>query len=60
MNEPSPEDMERCFKLRCQSKQGIRLHPDDQKFVERIFKKYQEWYSSTERDVFEATKPFGA
>jgi len=59
MKEPEPSIAARCILLRTQSKRGIRLHPDDQKFVEKIWKKYNEWYRATEKDVFEAAKPFG-
>ena len=60
MKEPSIEDADRCFKLRCQTKQGIRLHPDDSKFIQKMYNDYPEWYSSISREVFNATLPYGA
>ena len=49
-----------CFDLRCQTKRGIRLHPDDGKFVEKMFNDFPEWYEPTQDDVFNATVPFGS
>jgi acyl-coenzyme A synthetase/AMP-(fatty) acid ligase len=59
MKTPLPETQEEVIRLRCMSKQG-RLHPDDQKFLENIWKEYPEWYATTDKIVFEMTKPFGA
>lgn len=60
IKKPNAADAERCFRLKCDAKQGRRLHPDDQSFVEKMYSKYPEWYKSIELDVFKATKPFGA
>lgn len=60
MKQPSPEDAARCMELRCQGKRGIRLHPDDQKFVECMFRNYEDWYAATQQEVFERTRPFGS
>ena len=57
---PSYKDAERCFSLRCKSKSGGGLNPDEQEFCNKILKKYPEWYSSINDDVIEATLPFGA
>jgi len=56
---PMPELL-RCFNLRCNAKRGFRLHPDDEDFCKWMWEKYPAWYKATERDVFEATKPYGA
>ena len=56
--QPTPDDATRCFRLRCQSKNGIRLHPDDSKFCEEMFRKYPNWYRETEVQVFDATNPW--
>ena len=60
MNMPSKEDAEKCFYIRKQSKLGIRLHPDDQSFCERMFREFPEWYRSVNSAVFEETAPFGS
>lgn len=48
------------FRLRCKGKRGDRLHPDEQKMVERAYKENPERYSGMENDVVRATLPFGA
>lgn len=55
-----PPNADELMRLRCLSKSGARLHPDDSKKCIQAFQDYEEWYSSTEREVFERTKPFGA
>lgn len=57
---PSAYDRARCFDLRCRSKRGEYINSEDHAFVSRMFKKYPEWYSVTEKDVFNATVPFGS
>lgn len=57
---PPHEDAKRCFDLRCRSKRGEHISIRDMKFINQMFEKYPAWYHRTERDVFEATKPFGA
>lgn len=53
-------DWERVFRLRCQSKRGYELNPTDHRFCLRALKENPERYGKMEKDVFEATKPFGA
>jgi len=60
MKQPPTKDTERCLTLRCQSKRGVRLHPEDKVFVERMYSEYPEWYEATEKTVFVRTAPFGA
>jgi hypothetical protein len=48
------------FDLRCQSKQGRRLHDDERALVERAFKEDPRRYEAMEPDVFDATVPFGS
>ena len=45
------------LKIRCASKQGHRLHPEDQKFCAMMFEKYPEEYRQMSDDVFRLTNP---
>lgn len=60
MKKPNNDDAKRCLDLRCQAKQGIRPHPEDTEFCEKMYRLYPEWYESLESVVFEKTKPFGS
>ena len=57
---PDSIDAARCIELRCQSKRGVRLHPDDQAFCERMFREFPDWYGKTEPRIFDLTVPFGS
>lgn len=57
---PSEDAMETCLNLRYKAKLGLRLHPDDQAFIEKMFKDYPDWYKSVGKQVFERTRPFGS
>ena len=50
----------RLFDLRCRSKRGEYLSPDDRKFCEEMFKLYPEEYAADERRVFIEPAPFGS
>ena len=58
--QPNPSDTAKCFRLRCQSKQGFRLHSEDMTFLEKILELYPKWYSEQTIKIWEATAPFGA
>lgn len=60
MKTPSPQAAERCFRLKCLAKTGVRLDRSEQSFCEQMFRQFPEWYSSIEKQVFKATKPFGS
>ena len=60
ITKPSHKDEQKCIRLRCDSKRGTRLHPEDSAFCQKMFKEHREWYSKTEKDIFNMTKPFGA
>lgn len=62
MREPPSEDAQRCIRLRkgCKAGKIERLHPDDARFIEKMFKNYPDWYAATERRVRDETLPFGA
>ena len=49
----------RLFSLRCRSKRGEYLMPEDLKFCEDMLKRFPEEYKRMDSEVFEATKPFG-
>jgi hypothetical protein len=57
---PDLETAEKCLKLRKQSKQGIDIGIKNQKFCENIWKKFPDWYSSTNKEIFNDTAPFGS
>lgn len=51
MNKPSQEDGERCIALRVRSKRGEHLGVYDQRFVDRMWHEYPEWYAVTEARI---------
>ena len=57
---PSTEDQRRAIAIRMASKRGQYVSSEDMKFCTRLWKKYPDWYASTEADVFNATVPFGS
>jgi hypothetical protein len=48
------------FALRCRSKRGERLSPEEQRKCELAFRRDGLRYAEMERDVFNATVPFGS
>ena len=60
MNEPSNADMKRCLDIRRAAKRGNYTSKEDSIFIQKIWKKYPEWYKSTERTIHADTLPFGA
>jgi hypothetical protein len=60
MKEPQSEDAARCLKLRIKDKGGHGLSPEEMRFCEKLFLKYPEWYTSLDKEVFYATRPFGS
>lgn len=53
-------ERERAFNLRCRSKKGEYISVENILFLEIIYKNYPEDCETMEKEVFEATKPFGA
>lgn len=47
------------FALRCRSKRGEYLPPEEHEFCRKMFEKYPEDYRAMSAEVFEATKPYG-
>jgi len=48
------------FQLRCRSKQGQHLAPEDLALLEAAFNEDSKRYSAMEPDVFNTTAPFGS
>jgi hypothetical protein len=55
-----PIDWNKVFELRCRSKRGERLWPEEHNLIEKAYKANPKKYGAMEKAVFEATKPFGA
>lgn len=53
-------DWQWVFRLRCQSKSGGAVTAETMAFCRRAFDADPERYAKMDKDVFEATKPFGA
>lgn len=56
----SEADWQRIFKLRCQSKQYGNITQEEIEFCHRGYLEDRERYEQMSKEVFEATKPFGA
>ena len=48
------------FELRCKSKRGIELSPEQHNFCVRAFREDEKRYSAMDAGVFNATVPFGS
>lgn len=53
-------DWSKVFELRCRTKSGQRLTPEEQQLVEAAHAADPKRYAALTADVFEATKPFGS
>jgi hypothetical protein len=53
-------DWEKVFRLRCRSKKGEELSREDYDFCVMAYKEDPKRYSAMDKEVFNATKPFGA
>lgn len=60
MKEPNAEDATHCIELRKRSKRGERLSSEEGRFCARMLDQYPDWYSATEKRVFNETVPFGS
>jgi hypothetical protein len=54
------EDWAKVFIARCQSKQGKTITKEERILVDAAFKEDLNRYSAMEKDVFNATVPFGS
>lgn len=58
---PMPPDIRRkLFDVRCRSKSGGTLSEEDRALISKCWARWPDEYRAMEREVFEATKPFGA
>ncbi len=55
-----PDERKRLFEVRCKSKRGGQLTPQEVRFLDQCYRRYREQYRAMEQAVFDATKPFGA
>lgn len=53
-------ERERLFDLRCRSKRGEQISPEDFAFLERMWNEFPKEYSAIQSEVLDATKPFGS
>lgn len=53
-------EWEAVFRARCKSKQGQTLSDTERTIVDRAYTNNRKRYAAMERDVFNATVPFGS
>lgn len=53
-------DWDKIFKIRCRSKRGELTTQEESAFCRRGFEEDPDRYGKMDKEVFEATKPFGA
>lgn len=58
--EMPPDVRRRLFDIRCRSKEGRAVSDEERRFYSMCFDKWPEEYKAMEKDVFDATKPFGS
>ena len=56
----SDDDWAKVFASRCQTKQGRPISQAEQALVDTAYKSDRKRYSAMEKDVFNATVPFGS
>jgi hypothetical protein len=54
------EEKRRVFDIKCRSKRGLPVTKAESRFCEKMFQLHQDEYGDDEKEVFLATKPFGA
>lgn len=54
------EERNKLFDIRCKSKSGTPLTKKETKFCQLMIEKYREEYTAMNKEVFEATRPFGS
>ena len=57
---PEKDDAKRCLEIRKRSKSGGITSCPEMKFCEEMNRKYPDWYTQTEEEVFNDTVPFGS
>lgn len=56
----SDSDWQKVFRARCQSKQGRPISDAEQALVDAAYKSDRRRYAAMDKDVFNATVPFGS
>lgn len=54
------QDWHRVYELFCQSRKGVRLHPDDSNFLNKVLAAFPEHYGIVHRVAWSHTTPYGA
>lgn len=54
------EDKQKLFDICCRGKRGEYLPSEAIKFCEKMLEEYPDEYKAMQKDVFEATKPYGS
>jgi len=54
------EEYNKTFDIKCRSKSGTPPSRKELKFLIKMMQTYPEKYHAMEKDVFEATRPFGS
>lgn len=57
---PDAAAASRCMDIRKRSKRGFPVDDGEIEFCAGLLKKFPDWYRNTEREVFNATVPFGS
>lgn len=60
MKRPTREEGERYIEIRVIEKQGRYISRSEQRFLERMVKKYWDWCGKTEPIIWNRSLPFGA
>jgi len=60
MKTPNEDESKKCLTIRKRDKRGEYVSPEDNRFCEKIYNKYTEWYVKTQDEVFNDTVPFGS
>jgi hypothetical protein len=53
-------EWQKVFSVRCKSKQGQLLSDDEHRLIDQAYKEDRARYAAMNRDVFNATVPFGS
>jgi hypothetical protein len=56
----SEADWARVFGARCQTKQGRQVSADERTLIDAAYKSDRKRYAAMEKDIFNATVPFGS
>ena len=54
------EERNKVFEIRCKYKTGTHPTKKEMKFLMKMMEKFPEEYSGMNKEIFDATKPFGS